>query len=168
MANTNTNLHGSYAYHDTLKGVYYGPGCVRTALPRLLSVLGGSKAFIVTGKSLREKVRICIHSTPSADVHFIHKTNVVRNIEEILKNNGAFAATFSDIGQHAPVQGITRGIEAFTAAGADIIVSIGGGSPIDASKAIVYRLHQQNGGKFLNHIAIPTTLSAAEYRVSLS
>ncbi|KAG6378174.1 alcohol dehydrogenase IV [Boletus reticuloceps] len=146
MADTNSNLHGSYAYHDTLKGVYYGPGCVHTALPTLLAVLGGTKALVVTGKSLREK------------------TNVVTNVERILKDNGAFAATFSEIGQHAPVQGIIRGIEAFNAAGADIIVSIGGGSPIDATKAIVYRLQKQAGGKFLNHIAIPTTLSAAEYR----
>jgi len=109
MADTDSNLHGSYAYHDTLKGVYYGPGCVHTALPTLLAVLGGTKALVVTGKSLREK------------------TNVVANVEQILKDNGAFAATFSEIGQHAPVQGIIRGIEAFNAAGADIIVSIGGG-----------------------------------------
>jgi len=140
------NLHGSYAYHDKLKGVFYGPGCVHTALPKLLSLLGGSKALIVTGRSLREK------------------TNVVTRIEGILKDNGAFGATFSEIGQHAPVQGINRGIEAFKAAGADIIVSIGGGSPIDATKAIIYRLQQQTGGAYLDHIAIPTTLSAAEYR----
>ncbi|KAF8558050.1 Dehydroquinate synthase-like protein [Imleria badia] len=150
MADSIHNLHGSYAYHDTLKGVYYGPGCVHTALPTLLAVLGASKAFVVTGNSLREK------------------TNVVTNVERILKDNGAFSATFSEIGQHAPVQGIIRGIEAFRAAGADIIVSIGGGSPIDAAKAIIYRLQQQCGGNFLNHIAIPTTLSAAEYRVNLS
>ena len=56
MADTYSNLHGSYAYHDTLKGVYYGPGCVHTALPKLLSILNGRKAFVVTGKSLREKV----------------------------------------------------------------------------------------------------------------
>ena len=91
---------------------------------------------------------------------------MVTNVERILKDNGAFAATFSEIGQHVPVQGIIRGIEAFKTAGADIIVSIGGGSPTDASKAIIYRLQQQSGGKFLNHIAIPTTLSAAEFRVS--
>ncbi|KAG9316367.1 hypothetical protein JVU11DRAFT_2400 [Chiua virens] len=145
-ANTNlAALCGSYAYHDTLKGVHYGPGCVRTALPKLLSILGGSKAFIVTGNSLREK------------------TNVVSDVEAILKGNDAFAATFSEIGQHAPVQGIIRGVEAFRAAGADIIVSIGGGSPIDAAKAMIHRLHQENGG-FINNIAIPTTLSAAEYR----
>ncbi|KIK99324.1 hypothetical protein PAXRUDRAFT_822867 [Paxillus rubicundulus Ve08.2h10] len=140
------DLHGSYTYHDTLKGVYYGPGCVRTALPKLLSVLGGSKALIVTGKSLRDK------------------TNVVKNVEDILKDNAAFGGTFSEIGQHTPVQGIVRGVEAFTTAGADIAISIGGGSPIDATKAIIFFLHQKKGGRFTNHIAIPTTLSAAEYR----
>lgn len=60
-------LHGSYAYHDTLKGVYYGPGCVHTALPTLLAVLGASKAFVVTGKSLREKVFFHQHP-PSSSV----------------------------------------------------------------------------------------------------
>ncbi|KAF9244928.1 alcohol dehydrogenase IV [Melanogaster broomeanus] len=143
--NGNSVLHGSYAYHDTLKGVYYGPGCIRTALPKLLPILNGSKALIVTGKSLREK------------------TNVVSNVEGILRDIGVFGATFSEIGQHAPIQGIVRGVEAFRAAGADIVISIGGGSPIDATKAIVYRLHEEDGGKFVNHIAIPTTLSAAEY-----
>ncbi|KIJ04260.1 hypothetical protein PAXINDRAFT_44680, partial [Paxillus involutus ATCC 200175] len=73
-------------------------------------------------------------------------TNVVNNVEGILKDNGAFGGTFSEIGQHAPVQGILRGVEAFTTAGADIVISIGGGSPIDAAKAIVYFLHQKEGG----------------------
>lgn len=58
MTDSSHNLHGSYAYYDTLKGVYYGPGCVHTALPTLLAVLGASKAFVVTGNSLREKVSL--------------------------------------------------------------------------------------------------------------
>ena len=49
--------------------------------------------------------------------------------------------------------------------GADIIVSVGGGSPIDASKAILYNLQKETGGPTLRQIAIPTTLSAAEYTV---
>ena len=47
----------------------------------------------------------------------------------------------------------------------DTIISIGGGSPIDSAKAIVYRVNESTGGdkgKWLRHIAIPTTLSAAE------
>ena len=44
----------------------------------------------------------------------------------------------------------------------DTIISVGGGSPIDSAKAISYRLNEQSPGKFLYHITIPTTLSAAE------
>jgi len=47
---------GFYAYTDTLKGVYYGPKCVESALPILLDALGAKRALIVTGKSLRDKV----------------------------------------------------------------------------------------------------------------
>jgi hypothetical protein len=45
---TSNSLFGSYAYHDKLKGVCYGAGCVRTTLPKLLSLLDGSEAFIVS------------------------------------------------------------------------------------------------------------------------
>jgi len=49
-------LSGFYSWTDTLKGVYYGPGSVKTALPKLLDVLGVKKALVVTGKSLHQKV----------------------------------------------------------------------------------------------------------------
>jgi maleylacetate reductase len=58
------------------------------------------------------------------------------------------------IGQHAPMSEIDEGLRA--AAGADTIVSFGGGSPIDAAKIIALRL----GG--IPHVAVPTTLSVAE------
>ena len=53
-----TESHGYYAWTDTLEGVYYGPGSVSTALPKLLDTLGASKALIVTGNSLYTKVRL--------------------------------------------------------------------------------------------------------------
>lgn len=49
-------LHGFYSWTDTLTGVYYGPGCVVTALPKLLNTLGVKKALVVTGKTLMNKV----------------------------------------------------------------------------------------------------------------
>jgi hypothetical protein len=52
-----TSVRGFYAWTETLKGVHYGPGVLETALPKLLDVLGAKRALIVTGKSLREKVR---------------------------------------------------------------------------------------------------------------
>jgi alcohol dehydrogenase class IV len=55
-------LHGSYAWTDTLKGVYYGPGSVATALPKLLHTLGVKKALVVTGRSLYTKVIVRVVS----------------------------------------------------------------------------------------------------------
>ena len=60
------------------------------------------------------------------------------------------------IAQHAPVAQIEEAIKGARAAGADCVVSFGGGSPIDAAKVVALRV----GG--LPHIAVPTTLSVAE------
>jgi alcohol dehydrogenase class IV len=94
-----------------------------------------------------------------------YQTQVVTTVAQILKAHNAYAGTFYDIGQHAPISGIRQGMKAFKDAEADIIVSIGGGSPIDASKAILYFLQEEAGGPYRRQIAIPTTLSAAEYTV---
>ncbi len=88
-------------------------------------------------------------------------------MEAILKEHDAYGATFHEIGQHSPIAGIRAGIQAFKDVGADIIVAVGGGSPVDASKAMLYFLHEE-GGPQRYQIAIPTTLSAAEYSVRRS
>ena len=59
------------------------------------------------------------------------------------------------IGQHAPIAQVDAAIDAAREAGADGVVSFGGGSPIDAAKIVTMRLGA-------GHIAIPTTLSVAE------
>lgn len=162
-----SNLSGSYAYTDTLKGVYYGPGSIKTALPKLLGILGAKKALLVTGRSLFHKVpqqfiylAIRILTSP--------QTDVVKIVENILKERNAYGATFYEIGEHAPVAGIKAGVRKFKEVEADVIVSVGGGSPVDASKAILYFLQGESGGPYLHQIAIPTTLSAAEYTVSIA
>jgi len=142
-----SNLEGFYSWTTTLIGVYFGPGCVETALPKLFKTLGVKKALIVTGKSLHDK------------------TDVVKKIEDILKLHEAYGATFYEIGQHSPIAGIRNGLKVFKEVGADVIVSVGGGSPVDASKAILYNHQKETGGPTLKQIAIPTTLSAAEYTV---
>lgn len=52
-----SDLQGFYGWTNTLKGIQYGPGCLETALPKFLNILGVKKALIVTGRSLYEKVR---------------------------------------------------------------------------------------------------------------
>ncbi|KAI0689967.1 alcohol dehydrogenase IV [Cytidiella melzeri] len=141
-----SELEGSYAYTE-LSTVYYGPGCVEKALPTLLQKFSAKKALIVTGKSLFEK------------------TDVIKQIEAILRQHDAYGGVFYEIGEHAPVAGIRKGLLKFKEVNADIIVAVGGGSPVDASKALLYNLQQETGGEFRKQIAIPTTLSAAEYTV---
>ena len=60
------------------------------------------------------------------------------------------------VGQHAPMVQVREGAEDVGLAGARAIVSFGGGSVIDAAKIISVGLDA------IPHIAIPTTLSAAE------
>lgn len=83
-----------------------------------------------------------------------------------MKEKQIYGATFSEIGQHSPIGGIKRGVQVLKDLDADTIVSVGGGSPIDASKIILHFLKEERGGPILTHVAIPTTLSAAEYTVS--
>lgn len=90
---------------------------------------------------------------------------MIKKVAAVLAAQDAHAGTFSDIGEHAPVAGIHAGLAAYKAGGADVIVSVGGGSPVDASKAILYHLQRETGGAFVSQIAIPTTLSAAEYTI---
>ena len=49
-------LKGFYAYSEALHGIYYGAGCTSSALPKLVKQFG-SKALVVTGKTLKSKAR---------------------------------------------------------------------------------------------------------------
>lgn len=124
-----------------LQKLHYGSGSVKH---HLLSCLPSetSKAFIITGSSLATK------------------TPVIKEVESLLGSK--HAGTFSKIGQHAPVADLDAATSLVEQdSSIDTVISIGGGSPIDSAKAISYRLHDKNG-KWLYHIAIPTTLSASE------
>ena len=125
-----------------LERLYYGPNSVHK---HLLSCLpsSSSKAFIITGSSLASK------------------TPLVQQVEELLTSKH-HAGTFSHIKQHAPVAQLDEATDTVDKdPSIDTIISIGGGSPIDSAKAISYRVHEKTK-KFLYHITIPTTLSAAE------
>ncbi|KAI0270358.1 alcohol dehydrogenase IV [Russula aff. rugulosa BPL654] len=137
-------LSGNYASTRTLQGVYYGPGSVSTALPNYWTPSELPRQW----------------SLPET-------TDVVKKVEGILREQNRYAATFYNTGEHSPISGIRAGIDMLKQSGADIIVSVGGGSPTDSSKAIIYFLHEQLGGDFIRQIAIPTTLSAAEYTSSV-
>ncbi|KAK7005865.1 alcohol dehydrogenase IV [Favolaschia claudopus] len=143
-----SNLSGFYASTDSLKGIYYGPGCISTALPKLIQTLGVKKGLIVTGRSLAMK------------------TDVLNKVAEVLKAQDAYAGVFTEFRQHTPIADIDACVEAFKDAGADFIIGLGGGSPICGAKGAMYRIHEQTGELPPPQIAIPTTLSAAEYTMA--
>jgi len=125
-----------------IQKLWYGPDSVAKHLLESLPS-STSKAFIITGNSLATK------------------TPLVKQVEDIL-GSSRHAGTFSNIKEHAPVAQLD---EATSIVGKDsnidTVISIGGGSPIDSSKAISHRLHEKTA-KWLYHITIPTTLSAGE------
>lgn len=88
-------------------------------------------------------------------------------MEEILRTCNAYGATFHQIQQHSPISDIRAASQVLEENGCDGVVSVGGGSCIDAAKTLLYFYQQEKGGDILNQIAIPTTLSAAEYQASI-
>jgi alcohol dehydrogenase class IV len=76
------------------------------------------RAFIVAGNSM---VRI----------------GVVRKIENIIKINGGESSCFSDIGINPDTEVVLKGLEQMRLLKPDTVIAVGGGSPIDAAKAMV-------------------------------
>lgn len=101
--------------------------------------------MIITGKSLLEK------------------TPVIGDVRNMLEKEGMFGGVFSEIGQHAPIKQVKAAQSLAEDNKVNVLVSIGGGSPIDSAKAIAYFIHESsNSDHFIPHIAVPTTLSVAE------
>lgn len=143
MTESTTNPLSGLWKPTQLQQMFYGPNCVQK---HLLSALPTptSKALILTGSSLASK------------------TSLIKQIESLLTPTH-HARTISSIKQHAPVAQLDEATAEIANGDStiDTIISVGGGSPIDSAKAISHRHHAKTG-KFLHHIAVPTTLSAAE------
>ncbi|RDW89973.1 iron-containing alcohol dehydrogenase [Aspergillus mulundensis] len=127
-----------------LQALHYGPGAVQQHIRSLLPS-PTSRAFIVTGNSLSTK------------------TPLIKQLESWLTPSH-HAATCDSVKEHAPIAQIDEATtQVLALENIDTIISVGGGSPIDTAKAISHRVHEKSGSaSFLHHIAIPTTLSAAE------
>ncbi|MBA3615540.1 MAG: iron-containing alcohol dehydrogenase [Rubrobacteraceae bacterium] len=95
------------------------------------------RAFVITGRSLNEK------------------TGLIRRVEALL--GGRHAGTFAGIGQHTPGGTVEKAATEAEAAAADLLVSVGGGSVIDGTKAVARELG------YPQQVAVPTTLSGAEW-----
>ncbi|HET7478431.1 MAG TPA: iron-containing alcohol dehydrogenase [Rubrobacteraceae bacterium] len=124
---------GTHTFLPTER-VHFGAGSLR----KIEEETGRKgRAFIVTGRSLNEK------------------TDLIRRVEEML--GGRHAGTYAAISQHTPGSAVEEAASEAEMAGADLLISIGGGSVIDGTKAISRQLG------YPSQVAVPTTLSAAEW-----
>lgn len=122
---------------------------------------GQKKVFIMTNRSLSDS------------------TIVRQHIDALGKR---FAGIFAGCAAHSPRESVLQGSAAARAAGADVLVAIGGGSVIDAAKVMLACLwcglkttdqlnglrdgafaEQLKGQQTLRMVAVSTTLSAAEF-----
>jgi maleylacetate reductase len=111
----------------------------RQRIGELGDALGMSRVVVVTGRTLRER------------------TPVIGEVESLL--GPRHAATFADVREHVPATAVASLVDLLRRCDADGVLSVGGGSPIDAAKAA---LHGYDGGA-TPQVAMPTTLSASEF-----
>ena len=95
---------------------YFGAGC-RSVLADEIKKRGFKKVFVVTDNDLV-------------------KFGVAGQVVAVLDKAEIPYEVFSDVKQNPTVKQVKLGGAAFQASGADVIVAIGGGSPIDTAKAI--------------------------------
>ena len=149
---------GTFTYSNPAV-VHWGPGCLAGQLDDELGRLAVRRAFVVTTRSVAGNRAL------------------IGILEERLGDR--LVGCFAGIGQHAPALSVAEAVRAAREAGPDVLVSLGGGSPIDAAKAVAFALATDldladpsaparaarlslAGRSVLPHLAIPTTLSAAE------
>ena len=118
-------------------------------LPECVKKLGGSHAMLISGPTLR-------------------KMGIVDKAADYLKEAGMQVDIFTDVEANPSVTTVEKATEAFKETGADFIVALGGGSPMDVAKAVgvtakfggsitEYEGAHKVPGKIIPLIAIPTT-----------
>ena len=96
------------------RDIYYGAG----AISELKVLKGHKKAMIFTGGSSMKR------------------GGFLQKVEDVLHNIGIETQLFEGIEPDPSIETVFRGAEAMRAFEPDVIVAIGGGSPIDAAKAM--------------------------------
>ena len=91
----------------------------------------GAIQEIVNEIKNRHLKKALVTSTPD-----LFEFKVATKVTELLNAAGIAYEVYDGIKPNPTIENVTAGVEACKAAGADVIVAVGGGSPIDTSKAI--------------------------------
>ena len=102
-----------------------GAGCVN-GIGRQAKDLGGTKALVVSGKSR-------------------HGGELAGDIRKILENAGLKAVIFAGAEPNPTDSSVMEGADVYKRESCDMIVAVGGGSPMDCAKAI--GIVAKNGGR---------------------
>jgi alcohol dehydrogenase class IV len=149
---------GSFSYANPAS-IYWGAGTLAERLGSVLAQRELRRAFVISTRS--------VASNPALGPW----------LRQILGDH--CVGEFAGITQHAPAAGVAAAVHAADTSQPDVLISFGGGSPIDATKAVAFalatgldlngpgaaeaaRLLRPDATDLLPHLAIPTTLSAAE------
>jgi len=162
-----TSIEFNYSELETV----FAGASAPTALAALVERLGAQRVLLVASNSLSQAL------------------DDFTELQAALGTN--FAGLFHDIGSHTPRSDVMRALEAARGTHADLLVSLGGGSIIDACKLVQLAIDQgieseaqlieyaqygdgTRGSKYadfslfkgdskIRQVAIPTTLSGAEF-----
>ena len=125
----------------------FGRGCILAYKEAFLSL--GSKAMLVTGRSSAKK------------------NGAQKDVTEALDALDIPWVLFDEIGENPDVETVKRAAEMATSQKADFMIGIGGGSPMDAAKAIAVLvanpekssdiLFSEPNAKAMTVVEIPTT-----------
>lgn len=88
---------------------------------------------------------------------FMAESGKVSYVTERLQQPGQQHMVFSDVRADPDIETVTRGVSALLDFNADGVIAFGGGSAIDAAKAMVFFAAKQRDLRDVPFIAIPTT-----------
>jgi len=108
-----TNQRHSYFYPTRIE---YGPDVVKE-LPSMIKETGFSKGLLVTDPGLES-------------------TGIPETIRQIFEESGLELITFNDVKSNPTCTNVYDGITLYKNSGAQFIVALGGGSPMDVGKTI--------------------------------
>lgn len=128
--------------------IQFGKGSIQS-LPGCISKLGGEKILLISDRGLE-------------------RAGAVDRVKNILDKEGLPHCEFLDVLPNPTIETVNEAVVAFTESKADVIVALGGGSPMDVAKAVAvlakhggcitdYEGAHKVPGKIIPVIAIPTT-----------